>query len=376
MVDDDLFDSDDSDDFDPFADMGGDEPAPARSDYSGGVRSIQEFTAEVNRRVAVLRSSRQTNKARIAAARWLGQSGDTGAIKALVQAYKNPRNSRGIRAAAKEALTHFKALDRAIQRDDDESVEQALGRDENYWIVELLQDIAYNERAPRRRGRTLLFMNGVLAILLAVLFVIWQNAPADAVSIDSIVKNFGIGATAVPLPTETPRVNELGTPLPTDTPAPTPEPSATPEPTITPTPTPEPTATPVTMDNVRTQLREMYDVLGIIDRQRGVLDQLRINWDSVTRDPTAGARLCSAVPPNVPEDIELPSGFAEREPALAQARDWINIGLATLRQGWTYWREGCAAGDLPGRIGTGIQTVLVATDAFNTARNFLNLIPQ
>ncbi|MBK8138530.1 MAG: hypothetical protein IPK52_22425 [Chloroflexi bacterium] len=45
--------------------------------------------------------------------------------------------------------------------------------------------------------------------------------------------------------------------------------------------------------------------------------------------------------------------------------------------GWTYWREGCAAGNLTSRLSNGQQSVLVARDAFTQARNFLDLmIPQ
>ena len=379
MVDDDLFDSPDDGDFDPFSDMEPEEPAKkrggsARKGASGGKRTLDDFNAEVDRRIAVLRSVKQPDKVRIAAAKWLGESGDIRAIKALVQVYRHAKSSRGLRAAAKKALSHYKALDENIFRDPNEDVEDALGKEENLWIVELLQELAFNEERPRPRGRTLLLMNGVLAILLALLFVIFQNAPTDAVSINQLMSGGGLGggiqATAVPAATETPSVDAFGNPLPTATPTFTPTATNTPEPTFT------PTATEVTLDHVRLHLREMYAIMSRVDAQRGMLDQLRINWESVRANPASGPQMCIATPPELPEDYVLPAGVPEREPALAEARDWINTGLSALRDGWRYWREGCAAGDLPSRINPGQQSVLVATDAFNMARSFLNLIAQ
>lgn len=379
MVDDDLFDSPDDGDFDPFSDMEPDEPAPKRGGStkkgtSGGKRTLDEFNAEVDHRIAVLRSVKQPDKARIAAAKWLGESGDIRAIKALVQVYRHSKSSRGLRAAAKKALSHYKALDENIFRDPNEDVEDALGKEENLWVVELLQELAFNEERPRPRGRTLLLMNGVLAILLALLFVIYRNAPVDAVSINELMSGVGLGgtpqATAIPTATATPAVDAFGNPLPTATPTFTPTATNTPEPTFT------PTATEVTLDHVRLHLREMYAVMSRVDAQRGILDQLRINWESVRTNPASGPQMCIATPPELPEDYVLPAGVPEREPALAEARDWINTGLSALRDGWRYWREGCAAGDLPSRINPGQQSVLVATDAFNMARSFLNLIAQ
>lgn len=369
MADDDLFDDENSDDFDPFSGMEGAEDKPSRksggsSKSAGGTRTLADFGAEVDRRIAVLRSLKQKPRVRAEAAAWLGESGDIRAIKALVQVYSSRKSGRAVRGAAKRALSKFKALDVAIDRMEGEEVEAALGREENAWVIELLQDLAYNERAPRRRGRTILLMNGVLAVLLALLIVVYQAAPTDAVSINDIVKNLGIGATAVPLPTATPRIDAQGTPLATFTPLPTA------------TATPEPTATTVSQDNVRALLREMYAVLSIIDTQRGPLDQLNINWTSIQTDPSAGPRLCIPVAPDVPPDIALAAGFNEANPSLGFARDAINGGLARLREAWTDWRTGCAAGDLPGRIAKGLQDILVMRDAFNTARSFLDLVPQ
>lgn len=378
MADHDLFDQDDADDFDPFSGMDDDKPAK-RGGNSGsggggkspdGKRSLAEFNAEVDRRIAVLRSLKQKPKARVEAANWLGESGDTRAIKALVQVYTSSKSPRGVRAAAKTALSKFKALDIAIDRAEGEEVEVALGRDENEWVVELLTEIAYNERKPRRRGRGMLLLSGVLAILLAVLIVIYQAAPADSVSISEVVKNLGIGATAVPTEAPTQPVDEFGNPLPTFTP------TMTFTPTETHTPTLEPTATPVTLENVRSQLRDMYAVLSQIETQRGVLDQLEINWRSLQTDPGQAANLCRAVPPTVPADVELAPGFAEREPSLGFARDAINGALARLRTAWTTWQEGCAAGNSTSRITEGLQDILIIRDAFNTADTFLDLIPQ
>lgn len=364
MADDEFFDNDE--DFLGFED----DDSSSDDENSDGTRSLAEFNAEVDRRIAILRSVKQPVKTRIAAANWLGECGDTRAIKALVQVYRSKKSSRGLRAAAKRALGHFKALDAAIERDEGEGVENALEREENAWVIERLTEIAYNSRPPASRGRWLLLTNGVLAVLLALLFVIYQVVPTDAVKISDIVENLGGGAgealpTTPPLPTAT--IDPLATPLPTDLP-----PTPTPEPTATPLPT----ATPVSGEHIRMQLREMYDILSRVDTQRGILDQLNINWTTLQTDPSTGPRLCASTDPTIPDDIVLAEGFNEREPSIKLAADQMNSGLAILRQGWTYWRTGCTAGDVASRINTGLQTVLVVRDNFNMARTFLDLVPR
>lgn len=372
MVEDDLFGDDENDDFNSFSSVA--EPSAkkrggAAKEASTDQRTLLEnYAAEVNRRIAVLRSVKQSDKLRIAAAKWLGESGDISAIKALIQVYRHPKSSRGLRKSTKKALAHFKALDDSIFRDPDEAVEDALSKDENQWVIELLTDLAVNEERPKSRGRTLLLMNGMLAILLALLFVIYQYVPEDAVSINQLVNS--VGATALPTATPTPAVDEFGNPLPTATATFTPTATSTPEPTFT------PTATEVTLDHVRVYLREMYSTLSRVDSQGEVLSQLRSNWERVQADAKLGPPLCLATPPVIPEDVVLPAGVPEREPALAEARDWINTGLAATRDGWRYWTEGCAAGNLPNRINNGLQSVLVAKNAFDMARSFLNLIAQ
>ncbi|MBK9124158.1 MAG: hypothetical protein IPM16_13720 [Chloroflexi bacterium] len=358
MADDDLFE--DTGDF-PFSDL---DDEPPRS--QGGKRTYDEFVAEVNRRIAVLQAKTQPGRARSAAAEWLGDSADTRAIKPLIQVYLSDETPRGVKRAARSALSKFRALDRAIVRDEGESVEDALVSPENEDVVELIKDLAFNDRPPRRRGRGLLYMSGLLAILLAFLVVVYINAPEDAVRLSDIQLSLGgdgeVAATLAP--------TVFSTPVPGATEAPTAVPTATPTepPTLTPT--------PISEDMVRQQLRELYGVLSVVDTSRGVLDQLDINWQSIFNDPTAGSRLCSATPPDVPADVTLPAGFEDREPSLVIARDQINTGLALLRQGWTYWREGCAAGDLVGRLSLGQQTVITARAAFNQGRTFLDLIPQ
>lgn len=166
MTDDELFDLDDEDldsDEDPFAGTTPTKPIK---------RSLEDFEAEVDRQIKVLLSAKNGAAMRREAAYWLGESGAPKAITALLNVYKKDKKNKQVQQAAAYALGQFKALDDAISRNPGEPVAEALGNSENDWVVELLEDIALrDERGKRLRipTRTLLFIEGFLLVLLAVL---------------------------------------------------------------------------------------------------------------------------------------------------------------------------------------------------------------
>lgn len=162
MTNDELFDLDDEDldsDEDPFADV--DSPAkPA-------LRTLDEFEAEVDRKIKILMSRKNDVNERRDAAIWLGESGAPKAITTLTTIYEKDKKNKKVQDAAAYALGQFKALDEAIIREDDETVIEALGKEENEGIVQLLEDIALRDE----RGRRLRIPTRVMVLFQALLVV-------------------------------------------------------------------------------------------------------------------------------------------------------------------------------------------------------------
>jgi hypothetical protein len=132
---------------------------------------MADFEAEVAEKIRVLLSRKAHRPKRREAAYWLGESGDPKAITALRKAYLGEKDKQ-IKRAAAYALGQFKALDQAIKRDRGEPVSDALQRDENRNIVELLTEITLEGRRGRRlpvSTGALLRFQGVLVLLLLIL---------------------------------------------------------------------------------------------------------------------------------------------------------------------------------------------------------------
>lgn len=157
-----------SDDFlDEIDDEEFDDPFDDAAETSGSsARTLEEFEAEVERRMKVLMTKKAGVEQRIDAAYWLGDSGAPKAIQALRKVYAKEKDKK-IKAAAAYALGQFRALDNAIKRDEGESVQEALGRSENAWIVELLTEIALEDK----RGKSLPVSPGCLTRLQMILVV-------------------------------------------------------------------------------------------------------------------------------------------------------------------------------------------------------------
>ncbi|HEX2619138.1 MAG TPA: hypothetical protein VHL11_03295 [Phototrophicaceae bacterium] len=169
MTDDDLFDLNDEDldsDADPFA---------GATPIKAAVRSLEDFDAEVDRQIKVLMSTQNDAKLRREAAYWLGESGAPKAITALRKIYEKDKKNKSVQQAAEYALGQFKALDEAILRDPGEPVAEALGKPENEAVVDLLESIALHDNRGKRlriKTRTLVLIEALLAIVLAVLVVL------------------------------------------------------------------------------------------------------------------------------------------------------------------------------------------------------------
>jgi hypothetical protein len=192
MTDDELFDLDDEDlDSDPFADV----DTPAKT----SVRTLEEFEAEVDKKIKILMSPRNDAKDRREAALWLGESGAPKAITALTKVYEKDRKNKKVQQAAAYALGQFKALDEAIIREDNEPVMEALAREENEGIVQLLEDIALrDERGKRLRipTRTLVMIEGLLAVLLVILIALNMVLPGTRADQNRRLATRGAGTPA------------------------------------------------------------------------------------------------------------------------------------------------------------------------------------
>ncbi len=185
---DDIFDELNDDELtgvDPFADV---TDVDSGADPSSGERTVEEFEAELERQIRILLTPKQSVEARVEAAYWLGDSGAPKAIRSLRTAYMREKNPE-IKSAAEFALGQFRALDQAIVRDEGEAVQDALGRDENKWVIDLLKEIAlYGRRTRKLRVpvRVMLMLQGVLLLtfggLVAANLSMGNNAPGGEIS--------------------------------------------------------------------------------------------------------------------------------------------------------------------------------------------------
>ena len=115
-----------------------------------------EFDRQLNEKLKALgKKSEASPKERIEAVKWLGESGDPTAIKALVFRYKKDPDDK-VKKAAAESLGKFKALGEALNSTDLEKQNKAYDRIEN---------IVYREGVQTGGG------SGRLVILMVVLVV-------------------------------------------------------------------------------------------------------------------------------------------------------------------------------------------------------------
>ncbi len=120
-------------------------------------QKIAEFESEVNKRIRVLQASKD-DKARLDAARWLGEAGEPKAITALRNAYKTDQDAK-VRDAARYSLGMFRSLQQALKEDPD-------------GVVEMLEAVQIEGKFGRRgalSGKSLLRL--LIALLISALLV-------------------------------------------------------------------------------------------------------------------------------------------------------------------------------------------------------------
>jgi hypothetical protein len=343
-------------DFDSMFENESQQPLEQTDASSGGpVRSVEEFEAEVRRQIAILSSAKNPVKARVEAALWLGESAQFEAIRPLIAVYKRDTKNPKVQQAAAYALGMFKTLDAAIYREAGETVEDAIYSPENADVLNTITAIVfYDKRGRRRGGGGLLRLMGVLVLILAALTAAYLFVPQGGLTQLLTIP------TATPTPTIDPNA-----------------PTATPTPTETevPTETPTPTATPgIPPQELRAILSDLYTLIDRSTAQRDFLQGLETVWTALSNDlsQTSIANACRAQPPDVPADYRLSAEYAAILPALREAVDYVNTGLALSRDGWRYFRDGCNNGDVASRVQTGLSIIQTARSSFASARRILD----
>jgi hypothetical protein len=155
---------------------------------------IAQFDAEVTEKMKVLRSRKADIQRRVDAAYWLGESGAPKAIMALQQVYRQEKN-RQIRSAAEYSLGMFKALDLAIARRPGETVQEALERDANIPVRELLEDITIKGRRGRRKRIPTSLLVRLQLLLVFTLIVL---AALNFLSLNEDTEGGGRARTGIP----------------------------------------------------------------------------------------------------------------------------------------------------------------------------------
>lgn len=167
---------DDFDDFDDGSDPFGDSGASSVTGSDANEAAIAQFTQMVDEKLRILmHPKRYSAKERRDAAYWLGFSGETRAISGLVKVYRSDKKNKDVQQAAAYALGRFKALDEAIERRPNELVMDAIEREENAYIGELLMSIALSGGGTGRSrisARVLYTLMALLTVTLAVMLVL------------------------------------------------------------------------------------------------------------------------------------------------------------------------------------------------------------
>lgn len=138
---------------------------------AGGDGAIAQFEAQVDQKMRLLLTRKADSNQRRDAALWLGESGSPKAITALRKIYRGEKDKR-IRDAAEYALGMFKALDLAIERKPGEQVTEALARDENKDIYEMLLNIALKGEMGKRKRIPVSALVRFQMLLVALLIVL------------------------------------------------------------------------------------------------------------------------------------------------------------------------------------------------------------
>ena len=103
---------------------------------------LADFEAKVQQNKKALNSKKA--EVRREAALWLGESGEPPVIEALVKLYEREKDS-SVRAAVESSLGKFRALEKALDRGEEDKVLALLKRVANEGIIGALYNAMYGE---------------------------------------------------------------------------------------------------------------------------------------------------------------------------------------------------------------------------------------
>lgn len=308
------------------------------------------FEKNVVRNIKVLISSKAPREQRIEAAYWLGESAEPKAITTLRRVYLRDKKDKKLHQAVEFALGQFKALDLAIEREEGDPVTEALYREENSDVLELITTITIN--GPKVNKPKPVFGQLHIGLLVSLVILVIANAILRAGVVDT-----GSDATSVPAPTASPAaaMDDDTTPTPTVTDVPTP--------TIEPTATLDPRELTRHLQIISTNIGDALD-------GRAPHPLLVQYWNDVTRaGATAG---CNTIRPAIPSDYTVPEEIISYQPDLENITDQTNLGLQLLRDSWTTFENACRDDELIDKAEAELERLNIAHQWLSTARSQLD----
>lgn len=124
--------------------------------------AIDRHNTTVNNKIAALKSKRASVAVRVEAAKWLGTSGEPRTITTLLRAYKTDKDKK-VQNAAKAALGQFRALQVAMESDDEEDQKE---------VNELLEGVIFRGERGKSLGIPIGTMWGIQGALLVLFFIL------------------------------------------------------------------------------------------------------------------------------------------------------------------------------------------------------------
>ena len=247
-------------------------------DDDGSAVRVAAFQRDVDRNIAILMSPKKFDtKKRLAAARWLGESGEPKAIESLVKVYKRDR-SANMRQAAEYALGQFRALEMALEGTAQE-------QDEALQLIEQIVNKGQMGSRTRWSGRRL----GIISVVLMALLAVWIVLASVLGPQQEAGPIVAAAISATPAPE-----------LPTSTPTPTPDPGVT--------------------------VRDLQALYISIDEDARALQE---QYNTITRQEAQNCGLVFNAPEALSTDLNLANFPAIGE--LAEALEALRVTIEALR---------------------------------------------
>lgn len=299
---------------------------------------LEKFEERMGKFMRALRSPKLAMDKRIKAAEVLGESGHIKAIPVLRSVYqaekKKGRNGdRDLMRATEYALGQFKALEMLIEREPSETYMEALGKEENEMVIDLLRDIALNNKKGKKKRISVSVLNRVAMVLaFSMVFLGILNVMSGSGGSTDPASS-GNGGDAQPV--TTPESQPAATVEVTAEITPEGPPTAVPTETLTPTPT----ITPIPDETVRVVILELNDALNSVTEPRGPVELLEVYWlDAQAAGRTTG---CNVLQPEIPDDIFIEDNLLNNVDGLRVAQTNVNALLGLVRVGWQRFGEAC-----------------------------------